>query len=83
MHINHEFVQKAILAWKISVISYQGPCERKGVKIEVALNATIMLRFIRCKIDIHKSERCSTTIKDHLMTTFFKSLKKGFHPEGE
>jgi len=41
--------KKFILRREISVVSYQGRYERKRTKIDIALNATIMLKLVKHK----------------------------------
>jgi len=57
MQGNHELVQKAMLPREISFFffSYEGHCEEKGENIKVSLNATIILKLIKHKIDKHES----------------------------
>ena len=45
--------------------------KKKEVKIEATLNETIMLKLVRCKMDMHKSYKCSMIINDCLKTIFF------------
>jgi len=51
MHINHEIVINVILSREGSVVNYQECYEEKETKIEVVLNATIMIKLIRCRMD--------------------------------
>jgi len=55
MHDNHEMMQKGMPPREISVFSYQGCCEEKGVNIKATLNAIIILKLIRRKVDKYRS----------------------------
>lgn len=45
-------VQKTILSMEISTVSYKNHCEEtKGAKIEAEVNATIMIKLIRRRME--------------------------------
>jgi len=46
-------VQNVILLTETSVVNYKNHYEEKGPEIDVALNTTIILKFIRRTIDMH------------------------------
>jgi len=55
MLTNHEFVKMDILPREVSVVDYQEHYEEKRPKVDVSFNAIIMLKLVKCKMDMHRS----------------------------